>query len=112
MAEYTSPITGYESDVRVGARYTLRAETLPEHPPEYKAHAGCAVTVTRHQIDGEDYDGEGTRHLVRIRADDRWTGDVWDDELTPIGDAPAQRVFENQPAQVQRDAGYPPGATA
>ena len=44
------------------------------------------MTVLKHLNDGVDYDGEGTRHLVRVRAEDGWEGEIWDYELEPATD--------------------------
>ena len=87
MAEYTSPLTGYETEIEVGGTYTFGIETMQTTDPDgYRDHVDQPVTVLEHLEDGVDYDGEGTRHLVRVRAEDGWEGDVWDYELEPATD--------------------------
>ena len=87
MAEYTSPLTGYETDIKVGGAYTFGIETMPMTDPDgYRDHVDQPVTVLKHLEDGVDYDGERTRHLVRVRAEDGREGEIWDYELEPATD--------------------------
>ena len=87
MAEYTSPLTSYESEIKAGSTYSFGIETMPMHDPDkYRDHVDQPVTVLKHLEDGVDYDGEGTRHLLRVRAEDGWEGEIWDYELEPATD--------------------------
>jgi hypothetical protein len=51
--------------------------------PEYTAHRGQIVTVTG---EADDADPE-CQPMLRIAADDGWTGTAWPDELEEIGGA-------------------------
>ena len=60
-------------------RYPPEFVTLPE----YTAHAGQSVVVTRELRDGDEYDGPaaGLERMYEIAALDGWIGHAWESEL-------------------------------
>lgn len=64
---------------RVGQRYVFDYPKEFVTLPDYTAHAGQQVTVVR-QLTLEEAD-QDQQPMWRVRADDGWEGDAFDDEL-------------------------------
>lgn len=76
--------------IEIGKRYRF---AYPEHfvtLPEYSARRGTIVTIVRPltEDEAEPPDAEnGFTQMYRVRADDGWEGDAWDEELEELDQA-------------------------
>lgn len=64
------------------ALFTYPSEYKTLEP--YRAHSGQVVTIVRELIDGVEYEREDGERMYLVRADDGWTGHVWESELEII----------------------------
>lgn len=67
--------------IEIGARYRFGYPAASLSLSGYTAHAGQPVTVIRY-LNSSECDDELT--MFKVRADDGWLGQAFDDELEPL----------------------------
>lgn len=67
----------------IGKQYRFDYPEVFTTLPAYAAHRGHTVTVLR-ELDETEYVNENNNPMYRVRAEDGWEGNAWDDELVPI----------------------------